>query len=117
MVLETTSDKKDVVTTGIEDDSDLGEFRDPDLSLDEAMEALIHWTGSQIGSEDVIRACEEFAVTTGKVFHDDDFYDSRMSHFMDHYLFERTIDGQTPYQRLSTCLGNGLNNTRALDCF
>lgn len=72
--------------------------------LDDLIESLIAWTHRVVGDSEIVAAREQFFVDNGKVFHDDSVYDTRMSHFFDGFLFERTLAGgsakplATPYE-------------------
>lgn len=61
--------------------------------LDEIIELASIWTTDLLGREELIAAQQAFFNNTGKVFHDDDFYNSRISYFIEHFLFERPISG------------------------
>lgn len=71
--------------TGIPGASDIGQ------SIDDAIERLAHWAEEEFGNEELVVAREEFFAGFGKVFHDDTFFGSRMSYFLNYYLFERPI--------------------------
>ncbi len=60
-------------------------------SIDAAIEKLTHWAEREFGSEELIAAREEFFSKFGKVFHDDAFFGSKMSYFINYYLFERRV--------------------------
>jgi hypothetical protein len=63
------------------------------VPVDEIVEAAIAWAGELLGESEIVAAREEFFTQTGKVFHDDTFYDARISYFIEHFLFERPISG------------------------
>ncbi len=64
---------------------------DAGSSIDAAIEKLTHWAEREFGNEELIAAREEFFAKFGKVFYDDSFFGSRMSYFINYYLFERSI--------------------------
>lgn len=61
--------------------------------LDEIIELASIWATDLLGRAELIAAQDEFFANTGKIFHDDTFYDSRISYFIEHFLFERPISG------------------------
>lgn len=65
-------------------------FRYP---VDNMIEVATLWATELLGQEEVIAAQECFYAQTGKVFYDDSFYDTRISYFIEHFLFERPISG------------------------
>lgn len=87
MVLETQSQigKIGPEMTGIPVLSDNGQ------SIDDAIERLTLWAEEEFGNDELVVAREEFFAKFGKVFHDDAFFGSRMSYFLNFYLFERPI--------------------------
>jgi hypothetical protein len=88
VVLETqhTNQKIVAVTSDFASQAD-----DAGGSIDAAIEKLTHWAEREFGSEELIAAREEFFAKFGKVFYDDSFFGSRMSYFINYYLFERSI--------------------------
>lgn len=94
-------------------ENSLVEFDDPfsalymqsDRSLDEIVDAVVAWARLEFGEQQLIHAKEEFFWKMGKVFYDDPFFDTRMSYFLDFFLFERPLDSTachsvslTPFQ-------------------
>ena len=71
----------------------------PEAHLDDLVETIIAWSHEVLGADEIVTATERFHLDAGKVFHDDTFYDSRMSCFLDHFLFERQVTGRglTPF--------------------
>ncbi len=70
-----------------------------DATLDDLVETIITWSYEVLGEGEIVAATEKFHLDAGKVFHDDTFYDNRMSYFLDHFLFERQVTGRglTPF--------------------
>ncbi len=60
-------------------------------SVDADVERLLQYTQQKFGQDQIVQAKEDFFWLMGKVFHDDDFYEARMTYFLDTYLFERPI--------------------------
>ena len=73
-----------------------------EVNLDMCMEALVLWAQAQFGSDQFVAAREEFDWKSGKVFHDDSFYDTRISYFLDFFVFERPISGAAADGRVET---------------
>lgn len=73
------------------------------VPIDEIVEAAVAWVSTHLGQDELVAARDDFFARTGKAFHDDSFYDTRISYFIEHFLFERTISsgslaGNLPYQ-------------------
>jgi len=91
VVLETQpSNKKVELPTS----NSTNHFDDPGSTIDAAIEKLTHWAEREFGNDELVSAREEFFSKFGKVFYDDPFFGSRMSYFINHYLFERPITKQ-----------------------
>ena len=71
------------------------------LTLEQRLEAIIAWSQSHFGLDEFKLARKEFQFLTGRVFHDDPFYDQRMSYFLDYFVFQRPVSKEknsaTPY--------------------
>ena len=76
-----------------------------DITTDELVERVVVWAQGMFGSEEVVRAKEDFFVLFGKVFHEDAFFEARMNYFLEYFVFLRPISqfvasehvGQTPF--------------------
>ena len=68
-----------------------------DFAFQNTIERVINWSISKLGNDEVIKAKEDFFMKMGKVFYDDECYDSRMTLFTDHFLFERYIESNHDY--------------------
>ena len=68
-----------------------------DDGIDEELEKVLLWASHELGSEQLIKAKEEFYWQTGKVFPDDRFYAGRMSYFIDTFLFEKPIENHEKF--------------------
>lgn len=60
-------------------------------SIDRALEAILNWTNDSFGKSLFVKAKNDFYWKNGKVFHEDDFYSSRMSYFLDIFIFQNKI--------------------------
>ena len=58
------------------------------LDLDFTKDLLISWAQALVGAASLKAVADDFSARHGKVFHDDDFFDARMTYFIDHALFE-----------------------------
>lgn len=67
--------------------------------LERHLESILLWAYRIFGSEHLIRAKENYYETMGKVFPEDDFFNGRMSYFIDYFLFERTIESDASERR------------------
>ncbi|NRA64397.1 MAG: hypothetical protein HRU19_07935 [Pseudobacteriovorax sp.] len=73
-------------------------------TVENELEKVLLWSYAELGSEQMVKAKEEFYWKMGKVFPDDDFFANRMSYFIDHFIFERPVEshkelgGSTPYE-------------------
>lgn len=67
------------------DDSILGLADSP---VDRSLEQMLHWAADEFGDELVVKAKNDFYWKNGKVFPDDEFYPSRMTYFVDQFLFQ-----------------------------
>jgi hypothetical protein len=84
--------------------------------LDDLLEGLTVWAHNVYGSQEIIRAREQFQLETGKVFPDDPMHHSRTAYFFDYFLFERSISqdrvantlllASTPYEIFCSSLGD-----------
>lgn len=72
-----------------------------DFALQNTLERVINWSISKFGSDEIIKAKEDFFMKMGKVFYDDECYDNRMTLFTDHFLFERYIESRKDYKYLT----------------
>lgn len=71
--------------------------------IDDLTELIISFANENAGKAEIVAASERFFMENGKVFHDDSFYDPRMTYFFDHFVFERPLAGHggplaTPYE-------------------
>lgn len=58
-----------------------------DSPIDQALDAMLTWVNEEYGNDLVVKAKDDFYWRNGKVFHEDDFYPSRMTYFVDQFLF------------------------------
>lgn len=72
----------------------------PHPELDDLLEGLSVWAHNVYGSDEIIRAREQFQFETGKVFPDDPMHLSRTAYFFDYFLFERPICHERSAQTL-----------------
>lgn len=77
------------------DDSVGGDVSSP---VEKQIERLILWAYETLGTEQLVKAKEQFYWKTGKVFVDDQFFEGRIGYFIDHFLFERPIELKCPFQ-------------------
>lgn len=68
-----------------------GESLNATAAVDDQLERILIWSQTRFGEDELIRAKEEFFWKTGKVFHDDPFYEQRMGYFLDCFLLERPV--------------------------
>ncbi len=72
--------------------------------IDDLIELIISHANEHAGKAEIVAASERFFMENGKVFHDDTFYDTRMTYFFDHFVFERPLSSRsggplaTPYE-------------------
>lgn len=66
------------------DDSILGLEGSP---VDKALDGMLYWVNQEYGEQLIVKAKDDFYWRNGKVFHEDDFYPSRMTYFVDQFLF------------------------------
>ena len=73
--------------------------------IDIFLESILNWTQEIFGSDQIIKAKEEFYSKNGKVFHDDIIFNNRMAYFVDFFIFQRPLETsddvfsfQTPFQ-------------------
>jgi hypothetical protein len=92
----------------------LGEAK-PRYPVDDMVEVATLWASELLGQDEVVAAREEFFAQTGKVFHDDAFYDARISYFIEHFLFERPISGAGRTASLTGMIPYQLFVRRAVD--
>jgi len=59
--------------------------------IDEFIESVIKWTEHTYGPDEIVAAREEFFWKNGKVFEDDNFYNERMTLFLDYFIFVRPV--------------------------
>lgn len=62
--------------------------------LDAALDALIERFGSGAHAEEIVRAREEYAERTGRVFEDDELYEARTASFLEWYVAERPLEAE-----------------------
>lgn len=67
------------------DDSILGLEGSP---VDKALDSMLYWVNQEYGEELIVKAKDDFYWRNGKVFHEDDFYPSRMTYFVDQFIFQ-----------------------------
>jgi len=60
-------------------------------SVDDVVEAIVHWLETQLGGEEFVTAKGDFFGRFGKVFPEDEFYETRMRYFLDWFLFFRSL--------------------------
>lgn len=68
------------------------------LSVEQEVEQLLSYAQRKFGQDQLVQAKEDFFWLMGRVFHDDDFYEERMTYFLDIYLFERPLRRQASAQ-------------------
>lgn len=61
-------------------------------TLQDKIEAIIFWTGTQFGVQEFVSAQNDFQLSCGKIYHEDIFYHQRMSYFLDYFIFERKMN-------------------------
>jgi len=59
--------------------------------VEKYLEQILLWAHKSLGPEPLVQAKEDFYERTGKVFHDDSFFNDRMSYFIDYFIFERQL--------------------------
>lgn len=59
--------------------------------VDHLLEEAVLWANQTYGETELVSARDEFFWKTGKVFHDDPPYRTRISYFLDFFLFERPL--------------------------
>lgn len=74
--------------------------------VEREIEAIIAWYSGSFGADEFVQYKETFFLTFGKVFPEDDFFNRRMSYFIDQFVFEHhlpltlpTIVYKTPFER------------------
>jgi hypothetical protein len=83
--------------------SDLGKNKSQGLAVDLEvsgsstptdlyLEAILDWYVTLYGEGEIVNAKEEFFDITGKVFYDDEMYQSRMHYFTCYFIFERPLN-------------------------
>jgi len=58
--------------------------------IKETLDNLIKIATSDLFSEDILEARNEYSINTGNIYEDDKSYDSKMALFLDWYIFSRT---------------------------
>jgi hypothetical protein len=71
--------------------------------VEQQIETILLWAHRTFGPDHLINAKEEFYQLMGKVFPDDDFFNRRMSYFVDYFIFNRPVPHhkdltETPFQ-------------------
>jgi hypothetical protein len=61
--------------------------------LDSALDRLIEAFGAGAWSHEVVRARDEYAARTGRVFEDDELFEARTAAFLEWYAVERPLSG------------------------
>lgn len=59
--------------------------------VEKYLEQILLWAHQKFGPEPLVQAKEDFYEQTGKIFHDDSFFNERMSYFIDYFIFERIL--------------------------
>ncbi len=62
--------------------------------LESALDRLIESFGAGAWAAEVVRAKDEYAGRTGRVFEDDELFEARTAAFLEWYAVERPLDGQ-----------------------
>lgn len=57
--------------------------------VDGTLDAMLQWAAAEYGDQLVVKAKDDFYWKNGKVFPDDEFYPSRMTYFVDQFLFHQ----------------------------
>jgi len=60
-------------------------------AIDGEFEKILTWAQTHYGEDEFVVAKDEFFWKAGKVFHDDPFYEQRMSYFLDFFLLQRAV--------------------------
>ena len=64
--------------------------------VSDLVEVILHWSHENFGIDEFIEAKKQFFDSFGRVFPDEDFYNQRISYFLDFFTFQRKIKkGQT----------------------
>ena len=61
-------------------------------ALESALDRLIESFGAGAQAEEVVRAKDEYATRTGRVFEDDELFEARTAAFLEWYAVERPLD-------------------------
>src|SRR5436190_17803747 len=61
--------------------------------LESALDRLIEAFGAGAWAEEVVRAKDEYATRTGRVFEDDELFEARTAAFLEWYAVERPVAG------------------------
>jgi hypothetical protein len=69
--------------------------------IDNQLETFLEWSHKIFGSEQLILAKEEFYTKMGKIFPEDDFFNRRISYFVDYFLFERPLRSKCKHNRMT----------------
>lgn len=85
-----------------------------DDRIDEELERLLLWASNALGSDQLIKAKEEFYWQSGKIFPDDSFYASRMAYFIDNFLLDRPIDRHKTFEGLTPFEAYEDENTKTI---
>jgi hypothetical protein len=69
---------------------------DPDrrVELESALDRLVEAFGAGAWAEEVVRARDEYAARTGRVFEDDELFEARTAAFLEWYAVERPLSTQ-----------------------
>jgi hypothetical protein len=64
------------------------------VELESALDRLVEAFGAGAWAEEVVRARDEYAARTGRVFEDDELFEARTAAFLEWYAVERPLAGQ-----------------------
>lgn len=59
--------------------------------VEQYLEQILLWAHHVYGPAVLVQAKEDFYERTGKIFHDDAFFNDRISYFTDYFIFERKL--------------------------
>jgi hypothetical protein len=74
---------------------------DVESLIDNQIENILEWSHNIFGSEQLILAKEEFYTKMGKIFPEDDFFNRRISYFVDYFLFERPLRSKCKHNSMT----------------
>lgn len=75
-------------------------FSSANHEADKFIEEIVGWVESEFLADQIIKAKEDFYWKTGKVFTYDDCFNTRMSYFIDYFVFERVLE--TDHKKFSS---------------